>query len=225
MSSTEPATVLVVDDEPDVADAYAAQLESEFIVSTAYSGQEALDKIDASVDVVLLDRRMPGISGDEVLEKIRARDLHIRVAMVTAVDPDFDIIEMPFDDYVIKPVSREDLFETINRLLTCSEYEERLRRYYALTAKHATLLSNKPESELADSTQFQQLEEEMHQIREDRRDHRQVRRQGLRRRLPRPRSRPEHPEHCRGVAAVPADVPADPARATSVFGNSKYVHR
>jgi len=65
MSSSEPATVLVVDDEPDVADAYAAQLQNEFIVSTAYGGQEALDKIDDSVNVVLLDRRMPGISGDE----------------------------------------------------------------------------------------------------------------------------------------------------------------
>jgi DNA-binding response OmpR family regulator len=167
MSGTEPATVLVVDDEPDVADAYAAQLESDFIVSTAYGGQEALKKVDASIDIVLLDRRMPGISGDEVLESIRERDPHIRVAMVTAVDPDFDIIEMPFDDYVIKPVSREDLFETINRLLSCSQYEERLRRYYALTAKHATLLSNKPQSELSESEQFQHLKREMEQMRDD----------------------------------------------------------
>ena len=166
MSGTEPATVLVVDDEPDVADAYAAQLQEEFIVSTAYGGQEALDKIDDAVDVVLLDRRMPGISGDEVLAKIRERELRIRVAMVTAVDPDFDIIEMPFDDYVIKPVSRDDLFETINRLLTTSKYEDRLRRYYALTAKHATLMSNKPESELAESEQFRQLESELEEIRE-----------------------------------------------------------
>ena len=166
MSGTEPATVLVVDDEPDVADAYAAQLESDFIVSTAYGGQQALDKFDASVDIVLLDRRMPGISGDEVLDKIRERDLHIRVAMVTAVDPDFDIIEMPFDDYVIKPVSRDDIFDTIDRLLTCSEYEKQLRRYYALTAKHATLLANKPDLELAESERFQHLEEEMHEMRE-----------------------------------------------------------
>jgi len=166
MSGTEPATILVVDDEPDVADAYAAQLQDEFIVSTAYGGQEALDKIDDAVDVVLLDRRMPGISGDEVLAKIRDRELRIRVAMVTAVDPDFDIIEMPFDDYVIKPVSRDDLFETINRLLRSSEYEDRLRRYYALTAKHATLMANKPESELAESDQFRQLETELEEIRD-----------------------------------------------------------
>jgi DNA-binding response OmpR family regulator len=166
MSETEPATVLVVDDEPDVADAYAAQLNSEFIVATAYGGQEALDKLDVSVDVVLLDRRMPGVSGDEVLEVIRERDLSIRVAMVTAVDPDFDIIEMPFDDYIIKPVSRDELFETIDRLLRAGTYEEQMRRYYALSAKHATLSANKPESELAGNEQFQQLEEEMESLRD-----------------------------------------------------------
>jgi DNA-binding response OmpR family regulator len=165
MSSTEPANVLVVDDEPDVADAYAAQLEADYIVSTAYSGQEALDRIDEAIDVVLLDRRMPGISGDEVLEHIRDRGLDCRVAMVTAVDPDFDIIEMPFDDYVIKPVSRDDLFKTIDRLLTTSEYEAKLRRYYSLTAKHATLLANKPESELAESEEFAELEEQMSAVR------------------------------------------------------------
>ncbi|MFT4922420.1 MAG: DNA-binding response OmpR family regulator, partial [Haloarculaceae archaeon] len=159
MTDSERATVLVVDDEPDVADAYAAQLQSEFAVRTAYSGQAALDRLGDSVDVVLLDRRMPGISGDEVLERIRERNLDCRVAMVTAVDPDFDIIEMPFDDYVIKPVSREDLFDTIDRLLDCSEYEEKLREYYALSAKHATLLDNKPDSELANSDDFSALED------------------------------------------------------------------
>lgn len=164
MNGPEPATVLVVDDEPDVADAYTAQLESDFIVKTAYGGQEALDKIDASVDVVLLDRRMPGISGDQVLERIRERDLTIRVAMVTAVDPDFDIIDMPFDDYVIKPVSRDELFEVINRLLTTSKYEEALRQYYSLAAKHATLIANKPESELAESEEFQELETKMEKL-------------------------------------------------------------
>ncbi|MFC7132666.1 MULTISPECIES: HalX domain-containing protein [Salinibaculum] len=164
MSGTEPAAVLVVDDEPDVADAYAAQLKGEYAVTTAYSGQAALDTLDDAVDVVLLDRRMPGISGDEVLDHIRDRGLDCRVAMVTAVDPDFDIIEMPFDDYVIKPVSRDDLFKTIERLLTTADYESKLRKYYALTAKHATLLSNKPESELAESEEFADLEARMNDL-------------------------------------------------------------
>lgn len=164
--SAESETVLVVDDEPDVADAYAAQLDSKFRVLTSYGGQDALDSIDVSVDVVLLDRRMPGISGDEVLETIRNRGISPRVAMVTAVDPDFDIIDMPFDDYVIKPVSRDDLIETVERLLTASDYEQKLQRYHSLAGKHATLLANKPQSELADNEEFQQLSDQMNQLQE-----------------------------------------------------------
>jgi DNA-binding response OmpR family regulator len=163
---SEPASVLVVDDEPDVADAYAAQLEGEYLVQTAYSGEEALEKIDASIDVVLLDRRMPGISGDEVLEHVRDRRLSCRVAMVTAVDPDFDIIEMPFDDYVIKPVSRDDLYATIERLLNASEYEEKLQDLYSLSAKHAALSANKPQAELARSDEFGDLEDRIADLRE-----------------------------------------------------------
>jgi DNA-binding response OmpR family regulator len=110
---------------------------------------------------------MPGVSGDEVLSEIRDRALDIRVAMVTAVDPDFDIIEMPFDDYIIKPVSREDLFSTIERLLTTAEYESQLREYYALSAKQATLTANKPQAELDDSEEFDRLEARMDALKRD----------------------------------------------------------
>jgi DNA-binding response OmpR family regulator len=167
MSGTEPATVLVVDDERDVADAYAAQLDSDYTVMTAYGGQEALDQLDASVDVVLLDRRMPGLSGDEVLDVIRDRGLEVRVAMVTAVDPDFDIIEMPFDDYIVKPASRDSLLETIERLRNCSAYETKLQEYYSLMAKRATLQSNKPQAELAGSETFGSLEARIDELERD----------------------------------------------------------
>jgi DNA-binding response OmpR family regulator len=171
MTETESPTVLVVDDERDVADAYAAQLQREYDVVTAYGGQEAIDTLNESVDVMLLDRRMPGVSGDDVLEYVREEGLDCRVAMVTAVDPDFDIIEMPFDDYVIKPVSRDDLLETIDHLLSVSDYRRKLQKYYALSAKHATLLANKPDSELADSEEFQALTEQMDELRSELDDH------------------------------------------------------
>jgi len=165
MSDGDTPTILVVDDEPDVANAYAAQLEERYEVVTAYSGEGALDELSPKIDIVLLDRRMPGVSGDDVLEQIREMELECRVAMVTAVDPDFDIIEMPFDDYVIKPVSRSDLFETIERLLTCSRYESQLQTYYSLTSKYATLLANKSNTELETSEEFAELKEQREQVR------------------------------------------------------------
>ncbi|MBX0294926.1 HalX domain-containing protein [Haloarcula nitratireducens] len=159
-------TILVVDDEADVADAYAAQLRERYAVETAYSGESALDVLDESIDVVLLDRRMPGMSGDEVLSTIRERGFGARVAMVTAVEPGFDIVEMPFDDYVVKPVSRGALLETIEHLGRCATYEERIREYYALTGKRAALVANKPRAELAASEEFQSLEREIDAVRE-----------------------------------------------------------
>lgn len=166
MSASVAPIVLVVDDESDVADAYAAQLEGEYTVLTAYSGQEAVETLDETVDVVLLDRRMPGLSGDDVLERIRERGLDCRVAMVTAVDPDFDIIEMPFDAYITKPVSRDDLFETIERLLTFQSYEKQFQELYRVSSKVATLRSNKSETELAHNDAYQRLLDRRDELRE-----------------------------------------------------------
>ncbi|EMA00878.1 HoxA-like transcriptional regulator [Haloarcula vallismortis ATCC 29715] len=158
-------TILVVDDEPAVADVYAEQLQDRYVVETAYSGEAALSKLDSTVDVVLLDRRMPDLSGDEVLSAIREKRYDTRVAMVTAVDPDFDIIEMPFDDYVLKPVSKEDLFQTIEQLLLYADYEERLRECYSLTAKYAALDSSKPQAVLDESEEFTALRAELEEVR------------------------------------------------------------
>jgi DNA-binding response OmpR family regulator len=158
-------TILVVDDEPAVADVYADQLGERYTVETAYSGEAALSKLDSAVDVVLLDRRMPDLSGDEVLSAIREKRYDTRVAMVTAVDPDFDIIEMPFDDYVLKPVSKADLFQTIEQLLLYADYEERLRECYSLTAKYAALESSKPQAVLDESEEFTALRAELEEVR------------------------------------------------------------
>ncbi|WP_225335431.1 HalX domain-containing protein [Halomicrobium urmianum] len=167
MSPSELATVLVVDDEPDVADAYAAQLRGEYDVLTAHSGEAGLAKLDPDVDVVLLARRMPDVRGADVLEEIRDRQLDARVAMVTAVDPDFEIIDMAFDDYVVKPVSRSDLVDTIERLLNCAAYEERFREFYALASKHAALSANKPTAELRSSEEFRELEDRLARLRSE----------------------------------------------------------
>ncbi|RKS84012.1 response regulator receiver domain-containing protein [Haloarcula quadrata] len=165
MTKGRQVTILVVDDEPAVADVYADQLGERYTVETAYSGEAALSKLDSAVDVVLLDRRMPDLSGDEVLSAIRERRYDTRVAMVTAVDPDFDIIEMPFDDYVLKPVSKADLFQTIEQLLLYADYEERLRECYSLTAKYAALESSKPQAVLDESEEFTALRAELEEVR------------------------------------------------------------
>jgi DNA-binding response OmpR family regulator len=155
---SEQSVVLVVDDEPAIAETYAEYLDADYAVRTAFSGENALAELDATVDVVLLDRRMPDLVGDEVLESIREGGLDARVAMVTAVDADFDIVDMEFDDYLVKPVSEAQLRETVDRLLRYAEYERKLREFYRVSRTHAALESAKSQAELENSDEFQRLE-------------------------------------------------------------------
>lgn len=159
--------VLVVEDEPDLADLYAAWLQDEYRVRIAYGGQAALEELDDEVDVVLLDRRMPGLSGDEVLEVVGERDIDCRVAMVTAVEPDFDIVSMGFDDYLVKPVSRDALLETIDSLELRSQYDEGVQELFALASKKGLLEAEKTGSELSGSDEYRRLEERFGEVRGD----------------------------------------------------------
>lgn len=154
----EQPTVLVVEDERALIELYVRWLEGDYDVRTAEGGEEALEKLDETIDVVLLDRLMPGMSGDEVLEELRERVSGCKVAMVTAVEPDFDVITMGFDDYLTKPVERETLLETVERLLSRSEFAQLEQELYALSAKQAALRSSKPEEELKESEEFSELE-------------------------------------------------------------------
>jgi DNA-binding response OmpR family regulator len=163
----EPPLVLVVEDEPDLADLYATWLQTEYRVRTAYGGEEAVDQLDDEIDVILLDRRMPGLSGDEVLEEVRERGIDCRVSMVTAVEPDFDIIEMGFDTYLVKPVQRDTLSETIEDLLTRNSYESGVQELFSLSSKKALLESEKSQSALADNEEYQELSERIEELREE----------------------------------------------------------
>jgi DNA-binding response OmpR family regulator len=157
-------TILIVDDESAVTDVYAAHLEDEYDVRTAYGGEEALEKLDDAVEAVLLDRRMPGMSGDEVLEHIREEGYDIRVAMVTAVDPDFDILGMGFDDYVVKPVSRDDLYDTVEKLLQYSSYDDTFQEYFSLVSKRAALQVSKSQSALETNEEYEELTERIEEL-------------------------------------------------------------
>jgi len=165
MSDTPPV-VLVVEDESDVAETYRRWLRSSYDVRVAPDGAAALGELDEMVDVVLLDRMMPEMSGEAVLREIRDRGIDCRVAMVSAVDPDFDIVEMGFDAYVTKPPERDELLETIDRLLDRAEVDEDLQEYYSLVARQSAIEAEKTEAELEASTEYAELVERVERSRE-----------------------------------------------------------
>lgn len=157
-TAKKSATILIVDDEREIADSYAETLRSEYAVITAYSGKAALEEIDSGVDVALLDRRMPDLSGDEVLAEIRSRDIDCRVVMVTAVDPDIDIISLDFDDYLVKPVSGVMIQDAVERMLARTNIEANLQNAFSLASKMATLEAKMDIEELEASEEYEDLE-------------------------------------------------------------------
>lgn len=158
--------VLVVDDETQFAESVALWLEPVWDVIVANDGDEAVEKFGPHVDVVLLDRRMPSMSGDEALERIREQDGDARIAMMTAVTPDWDIVDMDFDCYLEKPVSREEVVETADELFARTEYARELQALFSLASKIGLLRSRYPESELREDERFQRLEAELQRVQE-----------------------------------------------------------
>ena len=156
---TQPV-VLVVDDEEDVADTYALRLQTDYETRVAYGGEEALEKVDDDVDAVLLDRRMPDIHGDDVLKEIRDRGHDCVVIMSTAVDPDLNILEMDFDDYLCKPIFRETLLETLEKHLDTGDEEEAdLDTFLSLISKIDVLEEELSHGELVQHEEYQNVKE------------------------------------------------------------------
>jgi DNA-binding response OmpR family regulator len=157
----------VVDDDEAYVEAYANWLEDEYNVIVANGGGEALTQIDNTIDVVLLDRRMPELNGDQVLKELRKRQLDCRVALVTAVEPELTIVDMDFDEYITKPVSQQDLKELIEQLLIRDRFSEAVQRGFQLASKKSTLEAAYSSDYLESSDKYMKVVEELMEVEED----------------------------------------------------------
>jgi DNA-binding response OmpR family regulator len=159
--------ILVVEDEPELANLYSGWLAEKYPVRVANDGPDALEEFDEDIEVVLLDRELPGMNGKAVLSMLRDRDTDCQVAMVTAVEPEMDVVEMGFDAYVTKPVREEELFELVDHLLHRRVYDENVRKLFAAISKQIALEREYSREELADNQQYQYLLAEIETLRDE----------------------------------------------------------
>ncbi len=119
------ATILIVDDEQDLATTMQFALEREgWRTLVAYDGQSALTAAAGSPtpDLVLLDLMLPDMSGTDVCRELRASDgtKDVPIVMVTAKDDEIDRVvgfEVGADDYVAKPFSMRELLLRVKAIL------------------------------------------------------------------------------------------------------------
>ena len=119
-----PLSVLVADDDADIRDLVVFKLEQAGLDVTAVAdGSAALDALARHrPDLVLLDVMMPGLSGLDVLRRIRADEQlrALKVLLLTARARDVDVDDgftAGADDYVTKPFSPRELLHRVNTLL------------------------------------------------------------------------------------------------------------
>jgi two-component system NtrC family sensor kinase len=133
--------ILIVDDEPEITESLSDFLvkKADFLVSSARDGQEAIDFLQSSinnavpeVDLVLLDMRMPNLSGLDVLNWIREHTTlqYTRVVLLTAAAGSSEKVEAltaGADDYITKPYRPQELLARVNTILRTQQLEKQLQ--------------------------------------------------------------------------------------------------
>ncbi len=118
---TRQYTILVVDDEDNIRWLYREELEEEgYIIADAASGEAALEIVpEIKPDLVVMDIKMPGISGVDTLIRIKELDKDIPVILCSAYgDYKQDFSTWASDAYVVKSASLDELKKAIARVLS-----------------------------------------------------------------------------------------------------------
>jgi DNA-binding response OmpR family regulator len=115
-------TILVIDDDESLRDTIGLMLEKEgFRPVLAADGKTGLQEaFAASPALVLVDLRMPGISGIEVCKRMRSAGMQTPIIVLSAVRDEIDkvlLLEMGADDYVVKPFGTRELLARIRAVL------------------------------------------------------------------------------------------------------------
>jgi DNA-binding response OmpR family regulator len=114
--------ILVIDDDPEVRETVSILLDREgFLAIQAADGESGLDKaLSLKPTLMLVDLRLPGLSGIEVCKRIRANRLTTPIIVLSAVRDEIDkvlLLEIGADDYVVKPFGTRELLARIRAVL------------------------------------------------------------------------------------------------------------
>jgi CheY-like chemotaxis protein len=126
--------ILVVEDEPSAAELVADILSTAgYEVETAEDGGTALERLDADIDLLLLDVMLPGLDGFEVCRRVRAteREQHMPVIMLTALTSDAQRhagFAAGADDYLTKPFNTQELLDRVQVWLAARQRVAEARR-------------------------------------------------------------------------------------------------
>ena len=159
-----PAKVLVVDDTPHNVKLLADLLAVKgYAVATAVNGEEALVKVASEQpDLILLDIMMPGLSGYDVCQRLRAdpKTALLPIVLVTSLDPQQERIkgiEAGADDFLAKPINQPELFARVRSLLRVKSLQDEVHRQAAVLRDWNAKLEERVTEQVAQLERMSQL--------------------------------------------------------------------
>ena len=118
MKKSDQTKIFIVEDEPFFANLIYYDLEANYYdgIKVFFNGEEAIDNLSLNPRVVILDHQLPGMSGIEVLQKIKSYDPNIHVIFLSGTGPEVAIsaFKMGAHDFIIK---NENAFDEVRVLL------------------------------------------------------------------------------------------------------------
>jgi len=137
--SESRASILIVEDERMIASILSRAVADSYDARVLQSGEAAIKEYTDTINIVILDRRLKEMSGDEVAARIKSQDETAIILSVSGIEPDNDIVQLEIDDYVHKPFTEEEIKNRVELLLKRMELDSTAREYLSLRSKQAAL--------------------------------------------------------------------------------------
>ena len=148
-------TILVIDDDESLRDTIGVMLEQDgFRAVLASDGRTGFDKaMTIKPDLVLVDLRLPGMTGIEICKQLRASNVKTPIIVLSALGDEVDkvlLLEIGADDYMVKPFGTRELMARIRAVLRRSSAEARKVANFA-DSEIDSVLGRLPEMTAVDS--------------------------------------------------------------------------
>jgi DNA-binding HxlR family transcriptional regulator len=144
-------SVLLADGDPRITTMFASWIGDRYDVTRAHDGDAVAEHLRDPPDVLLVERGLPDADTERVLEAARS---DARTILLLGKRPDIDLLDLPCDDVLRKPVVRDTALETIETQLERAGEPDTERQRAALAARCSLLESILPQDSLEGSLEF-----------------------------------------------------------------------
>jgi DNA-binding NarL/FixJ family response regulator len=154
-SQDTDATILIINADRQEAETYADWLAG-YTIQITDDSERALATAD-TVDVILLAGDFADPPSDELLGRLRARNPDCQIGLLSANRVGPDVLRLDFDEYVPRPLDREELRDTVARLVDHRVVEGSVETYLSLVSRRRQIEARRDDEDLTDDERYREL--------------------------------------------------------------------